>query len=143
MDLQEFSGNIERLTTSLDQITTDLYLSYKPDFIDLNEDALDVGEDVNGDKLPEYRSPEYESLKMAIGSRSGGHWDLKLEGNFRRAMDMTNEGIIYSKDSKMSKFTSILGDTFMGVQAKRLDPFIKEQILPDFDSILRKSLGIS
>ena len=142
MDIQEFSNKIEALVSDFDSLTDAFYLSYKPDFIDLNEQALDIGEDALGDKLPEYRNPEYAALKQSLGSKSGKHWDLKLEGDFRRGLKMDDAGNIFSTDSKSSTFERLLGRDIYGAQTKLLDTFIVEQITPDFDAILRKQLGI-
>lgn len=142
MDLQQFGTNLNNFVVGYEATTDKLHSDNTAAYIDLNEDAMDKGEDALGNDLPEYHNPAYAQMKRSRGSKSNGKWDLKHTGDFRSAMKMNNQGFIFSTNWKQSKLVSLLGEDIFGVQPVLLDRHIKEQMIPEFEDIIKTKLGI-
>lgn len=146
MDLQIFASDLNNFTGNYGAITDKLHKDQTASYIDLNNEALDVGEDALGNELPMLSNPAYAAGKRSKGGKSKGKWDLKDTGDFRRAMSMDKEGFIFSRDNKAGKLVPLLegfGLDIFGVQEKKLDAHIKEQIIPEFYDIIRTKLKIT
>ena len=140
MDIQTLASNISQFVASYDNVERAFYEQCKPLFVDANSDALDVGEDSEGNKLPEYRNPQYAQLKRSRGSKSGGHWDWKLTGESRSKMVMRSDGFITSLDDKTDKLVRFAGGEVFGVQQKRFDELVQDQLIPDFIGIIENKI---
>lgn len=137
MKIRELANNLDIFVRNYDAIVDEFHKEHGADFIDLNTDAMDKGEDSEGKATPEYRNPQYAGFKGAIGGNRK-NWDFKLSGDLREAMYIKN-GLISSTDSKTSKLLSAVPDMF-GVQKKMLTPYLKQQYIPDFVMLLKKEL---
>lgn len=137
MKLRDFANNLNRFVLNYDKVVNDFHDEQGADFIDLNTQAMDKGEDSEGDPTPEYRNPEYGGLKGAMGGNSK-NWDFKFSGDLRSAMYI-KDGLISSTDSKTSKLKQAVPNMF-GVQKKLLKPHLKEQYIPNFVMLIKTNL---
>lgn len=143
MDIQHLSNNLKTLTAAFEPITDKFHTDHAADYIDLNQEAMDMGEDAVGAKLPTYSNKAYEKWKTARGGKSGGHWNLDLYGGFRAGMKMNNRFEIFSTDSKADKLVDLTNSNdndIFGVQPKRLDQYAKDQLIPEFNDLMLKKL---
>ena len=139
MDIQSLSTNLQNFVSNYNDITDKFYYNQAANFIDVNEQQLDDGEDALGNEMPEYRNPKYAQFKRSMGNNTG-RWDLKVTGGLRRLMKMDKDGWIFSTDSKNAKFEGLPGLEVWGVQPERLDTLIKEQITPDFIALIEDKI---
>ena len=143
MDIQKLNANLQSLTSTFDTVTDKFHTDHAADYIDLNQEAMDMGEDAVGAKLPTYSNKSYEEWKRARGGKSGAFWDLKLDGGFRAGMKMNNRFEIFSTDSKADKLVDLTNSNdndIFGVQPKRLDQYAKDQLIPEFNDLMLKKL---
>lgn len=143
MDIQHLSNNLKTLTAAFEPITDKFHTDHAADYIDLNQEALSVGEDAFGVKLPTYANDEYAAWKRSRGSKSGDNWDLNLDGGFYAGMKMDHNSEIFSTDSKARKLvdlTNSVDNDIFGVQPKRLDQYAKDQLIPEFNDLMLKKL---
>lgn len=143
MDIQQLSKNLQSLTSTYEAVTDKFHTDHASDYIDLNQAALDVGEDAVGAKLPTYSNKAYAAWKRSRGGKSGEHWNLDLYGGFRAGMKMNNRDEIFSTDSKAEKLVSLTNandNDIFGVQPKRLDQYAKDQLIPEFNDLMLKKL---
>ena len=143
MDIQKLNANLQSLTSTFDTVTDKFHTDHAADYIDLNQEAMDMGEDAVGAKLPTYSNKSYEEWKRARGGKSGAFWDLKLDGGFRAGMKMNNRFEIFSTDSKADKLVDLTNSNdndIFGVQPKRLDQYAKDQLIPEFNDLMLEKL---
>lgn len=97
--------------------------------LDLNREQMMAGLDADGQPLGEYQSEEYAIMKLAYNP--AGVVDLRLTGSFHNEMFITDEGGIWSTDSKTEKLVELYGNIFGLTEASKAKlaahkPFIKD-----------------
>jgi hypothetical protein len=145
MDIYQLSDNVQKIVDDFDTMADEFIFDHAADFVDINAAQLMDGEDAMGDLMPEYRSDAYANLKRSVGSKGHGRWDYNLTGSFQSLMQMDKGGQIFSTDSKAAKLeaaTKSVELDIYGVQPKRMDKYIADQLKPDFELLMRKEMGI-
>ncbi len=147
MDLNELSKNVSEIVSTWDKWTGDFIKRFDPDLLDINQEQMMEGENGDGKPIGELQQPEYIKFKRSIGSRAAGKGlaDLRVIGDFQDSRYVEHKGdsiTIDSKDWKKSRLTKKYGYQIFGIQEKRLDRLIEEQIEPEFIMEIEKKLGI-
>lgn len=144
MTILEFQKNLKKI--NLIKAYKECMKELEPEIIDLNLSQLEVGKDSSGSLLPEYANADYAAAKKAQGSKSGNHYDLKLEGDFWEAFFGKLEGEdmrIESRDIKRDELVALTSIEIFGLTKENLNKFINDSFYPLFMDKLRKQLRLN
>lgn len=145
MTIIELAANLKKV--NLTKIYKECIKELEAEIIDLNHSQLEVGKDSNSALLPEYQDQiHYKQFKQSIGSKSGGHYDFKVEGDFLEGFygELTGENFkIDSKDSKRDRLVDLTSIYIFGLTNENTKKFVNDAFYPLFMSKLRKQIGIN
>lgn len=143
MDLFTVHNNLSVILSNWDKYVDDFIKKFYPDFIDINTDQLDDSQKADGTLMQGLRSEAYARAKKSMGGVAPfGQPDLKFTGSFRDSRVIkagTGEFEIIATDEKTSDLLVKYGDV-LGLQRKRIDQFISDQLIPAFESQLLKDM---
>ena len=108
---EQLHKNIRKLAN--EKVITGLLVqaasNYEAELIDLNTSQLEEGLLSSGKRTPEYSNSDYAKQKLSMGSKSGNHYDYKLDGDFYEGWKVEFKGTkikFDSLDEKAEKLTS-------------------------------------
>ena len=142
MTIKDKAIQFRNLSKNINKVATDWLVSNSDIIIDELRLQWDSGDAELG-KMPTYATPSYALAKQKKGSKSGMHYDLNLQGDFRDAMyaKPVSKGIqISSKDSKLSSINKLTkGDNIWKLNKEHKKTFV-ELALPDFQKRFKNEL---
>lgn len=111
---------------------------------DINTDQLIKGKNAEGSNLARYKSASYARFKKSIGSKSSPIADLKVTGDFHRALKIKKTGKgefeFYNTDEKapllLQKYPNVLG-----LSDKSKEEFTQDQLIDEMREMILQHLS--
>lgn len=118
----------------------------KQDIIDRQQEQLRYGFNAKGQKIGKYKNEAYARKKNAMNPLAGlGNVDLKLEGNFVKAIKVDVTPDVYrieSTDSKSAELTEKYGEDIMGLDADHKKGYVNQDLRPVFMKKVREKIKL-
>lgn len=132
MDLTQLHSNLTSVIDNLDTLVLEAAMESKETIADLNTSQLEKGLTSENEEIEPYYSPDYGSMKKAMGKRSPGMVpDLKLTGDFYSGVyaSLEKDWIeIHSTDYKEAQLRKKYSDDIFGLTEGNLGELGKYMI---------------
>lgn len=145
MTVSELAKRANQLAKQWSKIRSQALEDTKEIALDMitDDQLFDQGIDGRGQKLPEYRSPEYEAIKARMNPNRVP--DLRFTGDWTESIYSTIQGddtIIQASDSKDAKLTAKYGPDIKNLTKENTKRYALENVLPVLQDYRDKILGI-
>ena len=139
--LQIFANKLQSIVNDWDSIVLQSVEETKNSAVNYNREQMMDGFASDGEDIGGYASFEYEQMKQELNPFANGRVDLKLTGDFHKAMNANVIGnvlLIDSNDSKRNKLVEKYGKKIFGLTEKNQNRYKKDVNLYLFRLIKNK-----